>query len=345
MPIEFNIGGTPVTQPQQTVSGSQLPPTGTTPVDPTQTPSSDAVQTDNYESPTPQEYVSDTPSPNTSAAVDYGTSAVYSEEESSDPQSINVNIADADSPLVILFGPPACGKTMTLVRLTRFLSIQGFEVAPVRNFRPSYDRNYQDLCNNFNKLISSQDAAESTNKINFMLVQVLFNGKRICQILEAPGELYFNRADPGAPFPNFINTILNRRNRKIWAIMVEPDWLEPSDRRNYVLKIHRLKSRMRAYDKSIIVFNKIDKTSFVMAPGRIHSGSAIKEVTDLYPGLLQPFRNLNPITRFWRSYNCLFVPFQTGDYSVMLTGRQTFQEGPEEYPRILWNSILKMLRG
>ena len=38
-------------------------------------------------------------------------------EELRDPNKISVTIADKDAPIVVLFGPPACGKTMTLVRL------------------------------------------------------------------------------------------------------------------------------------------------------------------------------------------------------------------------------------
>ena len=43
-----------------------------------------------------------------------------SKEEYEDPNQIRVTIADAKAPLIILFGPPACGKTMTLVRLARW---------------------------------------------------------------------------------------------------------------------------------------------------------------------------------------------------------------------------------
>lgn len=267
------------------------------------------------------------------------------EEELHDVNAINVNIADKTAPLVVLFGPPACGKTMTLIRLTRFLSRQGFMVSPIRNFRPSYDTNYKALCDNFDELISSDDAASSTSKISFMLIEVMKSGRRLCQILEAPGELYFDRKKPSAQFPNFLNEILNRDNRKIWTIMVEPDWMEPSDRINYVNKIRKLQQRLRPRDKSIIVFNKIDQTSYVVGPGRIRISGAKREVANLYPGLFDLYRNYNPLTSWLFPTSVDFVPFQTGDYSSTSSGRQSFQEGPDEYPRMLWNVIMKRLAG
>jgi len=269
----------------------------------------------------------------------------YSSEELRDPANINVVVADKTSPLVIFFGPPACGKTMTMVRLTRYLNNNGFVVEPIRNFRPSYDQNYRFICDGFNNLISSNDAADSTNAINFMLIRVMKNGRPICQLLEAPGEHYFDRRNPLAQFPNFVNTLLSGNNRKIFAIMVEPDWQDLQDRINYVAKIRSLKTKMRTKDKTIIVFNKIDKTNFVVLPGRINKSAAQTEVKNLYPGLFPLFENVNPITKFLRQFNCRFVPFQTGDYSQSSSGRQTFQEGPEEYPRILWQEIQNMIRG
>lgn len=289
--------------------------------------------------------MSDTISDTMDVVTDSVKEDTFSDEELTDPNKINVVIADEECPLVILFGPPACGKTMTLVRLTRFLNEKGYQVSPIRNFRPAYDRNYTKMCDGFNTMISNDDAASSTDKIQFMLVQVMKGGRRLCQILEAPGELYFNPNNPTADFPNFVKTILNRKNRKIWAIMVEPDWLDSADRKNYVHKIHKLKSRMRLYDKTIVVFNKIDKTDYVISPGHIYVSSAIKEIENIYPGLFENFRNEHPISKLWRKYNCRFVPFQTGDYSVTADGKQTFQEGPVEYPSNLWQTITNLIRG
>lgn len=78
--------------------------------------------------------------------------------EMNDPNSIRVTVSDPNAPLVILFGPPACGKTMTLVRMTRFLQSEGYTVAPIRHFRPTSDTNYAKICENFDETINSDDA-------------------------------------------------------------------------------------------------------------------------------------------------------------------------------------------
>ena len=82
-----------------------------------------------------------------------------SSEELNDANKIKVTIADYKTPLVILFGPPACGKTMTLVRLTRYLQSKGYAVQPITSFRPTYDKNYSEMCDNFDSMINSDDAA------------------------------------------------------------------------------------------------------------------------------------------------------------------------------------------
>lgn len=264
-----------------------------------------------------------------------------SSEEIKDPNKIKVNITDDQAPIVILYGPPACGKTMTLARLTRYLQSEGYTVEPERGFRPTADRHYKKMCEEFDQMMNSDDAATSTDNISFMLVKVYKNARCLCQILEAPGEYYFKPDEPNKEYPFYFQTIKGTKNRKVWAIMVEPDWEDPQDRKNYVSRIQKLKSQIRTTDKVVFVYNKIDLTPYVVSPGNVRTGEAIKRVQQDYPNLFVQFKNTNPITRFWRDYDCGFVPFQTGEYTQAADGKLSFSEGPIEYPRNLWGEIQK----
>lgn len=272
-----------------------------------------------------------------------------SSEELDDANKISVTVADYKTPLVVLFGPPSCGKTMTLIRLTRYLNSRGYTVQPVTSFRPSYDHNYSEMCENFDSMVSSEDAAKSTNRIHFMLVQVLYHGKPLCQILEGPGEYYFSSENPTAAFPKYVNAIINSNNRKIWAIMIEPDntnkRMSVEARKHYVSKIHKLKSRLNLRDKIMFIFNKIDETPFVNSPGNIKYSLALQHAEFMYPNIFVPFKNANPITKWFHPYNFDFVAFQTGDFSQATDGSWTFEEGHDVYPRILWQFIQKRIKG
>lgn len=269
-----------------------------------------------------------------------------SELEKQDPNKIIVTISNQKVPLVVLFGPPACGKTMTLVRLTRYLQSEGYIISPIRTFRPASDTNYDDICRNFDVMINSNNAAASTNRVSFMLVDVLNkNGRSLCQILEAPGEHYFELKEPNKEFPAYVNTIIQSSNRKIWMIMLEPEWEDTQDRKNYVTKITRLKSRMRPCDNVVFVYNKIDKTLFVRNIGNVNCEAAIRKTEEEFPNIFKPFENLNPITKFISKYRCEFVPFQTGTYTDTEDGGRTYQEGPREYCAKLWSVLLKKIRG
>lgn len=266
------------------------------------------------------------------------------EEETNDPNEINITIADKNKPIVVLFGPPSCGKTMTLVRLTRYLRTIGFNIEPITTFRPAADKHYDKMCRDFNRMIDSSDAAPSTKNISFMLVRVFDSVGRVkCQILEAPGEYYYNPDDPNEPkadFPKYVNAIKNSNNRKIWCYMVEPNWENADQRKNYVTKIHNLKRNMRPDDKAIFIFNKIDLTSFFISPGKVNLRSARTEIENIYPGIFTPFRERGV---FGTSDNFKLVPFHTGDYSKKIAGGYSFQEGPVEYPKMLWNTIVDMI--
>lgn len=181
-------------------------------------------------------------------------------EEITDPNKIMVTVADTETPIVVLYGPPSCGKTMTLVRLSRYLRSKGYRVNPVRSFRPKSDNNFKRMCDGFDEMLNSNQAAKSTQYMSFMLVKVLDRQARpVCQILEAPGELYFN-GDPKKPYPVYVHKIFSCPNRKVWAIMVEPDWDDYEKRANYVTRVANLKPNCTPRDKFLFVFNKIDLT-------------------------------------------------------------------------------------
>lgn len=265
--------------------------------------------------------------------------------ELNDPNSIKVTISDPATPIVVLYGPPSCGKTMTLVRMTRYLLSQGYTVVPDNTFRPSYDYNYKELCDNFDQMINSNDAASSTSNISFMLVKVMKNGRPVCQLLEAPGEYYFNVENPNRAYPAYVNEIINCVNRKVWAIMVEPNWSDSVPRANYVTRIRNLKSMMSTRDRVVFVCNKIDKTPYVRGLGVVDVPEAIRYIQNLYPSIFVPFENKNPITKFFTKFNCDFVPFMTGSYSDTISGGHTYTEGHYLYAQRLWQAMLKAIKG
>lgn len=268
-----------------------------------------------------------------------------------DPKSIIVTVNDSKAPIVVFFGAPKCGKTMILIRLARYLSREGYVVKPLRDFRPADDIKYTLSCDEFNAKIANTFAAKGTERIDFMLVEVVKNGKRICQLLEAPGEHYFNPENPSDQWPPYVQNIINSHNRKVWSIIIDPSSCGTTSlttvslHNQYVAKIQELDRQKSKRDKAIVIFNKIDTTNLVKSPGQIYTKEAIGEMVNLYPGLINIFKNRHPITSLWRRYNLSFVPFQTGSYTTLGDGKQVFTEGTDDYPRQLWNELKRCFNG
>lgn len=262
-------------------------------------------------------------------------------EETNDPNSIAVNIADQSTPIVVLFGPPACGKTMTLVRLTRYLNHKNYTVSPIPSFRPAHDSHYQYLCDNFDNVIDSNDAAASTSNISFLLVEVRNSrGTRVCQILEAPGEYYYNPGND-REFPPYVAKVIRCPNRKIWCFMVEPEWSQRDYARGYVKKIKSVKNNTKPTDRFVFIYNKVDKSNVVNGLGDINMSQAMKDVGDNYPDIFTSFIKKGI---FGNTKNFRFVPFCTGSYSLKNSGGQLFVESDEYYPRKLWEAIDRSIK-
>ena len=264
-------------------------------------------------------------------------------------ETYNVVITDHNAPMIILFGPPSCGKTMTLVRLTRYLS-GTYDFMPDQAFRNSTDSEFKELCKNFNAAVSADKAADGTKYIDFMLLRVneRRNGRTICQFVESPGEFLFNPQNPTAQFPAYLHQIIASNNRKIWLIFLEPG-MSQEDRFAYVKKIQNLRSVIDSRDRIIFVENKVDlpaTSSFVLSPTNINMDGLFRYVDGLYPQLFKSF-TVKGILGSKARYD--FTAFQTGTYveGQDANGRpyKSFQAGHDSYARRLWNIIYKRIRG
>ena len=274
-----------------------------------------------------------------------------SADEKLDPNKINVKITDGRTPIVVLFGPPSSGKTMILIRLTRWLKKNGYSVTPVRTFRPAEDLHYKKLCDDFNRMVDTTEAMPSTNLISFMLLSVTDrDGRDVCQILEAPGEHYFDpngeNDDLEAPFIGYINEIAVSSTRKLWLILTEPDKVNAKNRPGYVTRIGELLQTVNHKTNSFaIVYNKVDLSRQIVSAGKVNTKEAKRAVENLYPGIFSLFVNEHPISRYWRKSNADFAVFQSGTFPKAADGTRTYQSGPDEYPARLWRLILDFCRG
>lgn len=264
-------------------------------------------------------------------------------------KTYNVVITDHNAPMVILFGPPSCGKTMTLVRLTRYLS-GTYDFMPDQAFRNSTDSEFNELCKNFNAAVSADKAADGTKYIDFMLLRVneRRNGRTICQFVESPGEFLFDPQNPTAQFPAYLYQIIASSNRKIWLIFLEPG-MSQEDRLAYVKKIHNLRSVIDSRDRIIFVENKVDlpaTSSFVLSPTNINMDGLFSYVDGLYPQLFESF-TVKGIFGSKARYD--FTAFQTGTYveGQDANGKpyKSFQAGYDSHPLRLWQIIYKRIRG
>ena len=258
----------------------------------------------------------------------------------------DITIADKQSPIVMLFGPRSSGKSMTLVRLSRFLRDNGYTIKVDKTFKS--DAKYKEKCEKFLKDLDTKEALSGNAYTDFLLVKVIKQGTTVCQFLEAPGEHYFDPDDVSARnFPPYMTEIIRKlRNRKIWVFITEAEWdVNNSTKKAYVRRISNCKAQLvRKTDRFVMLYNKVDQKDELFDNGQIHLSSAERMMIEEYDGLAQMFINKNPITSLWRKYIYKFVPFCTGYYFTE-KNRLTYKESEELYPKLLWNALMKCIKG
>ncbi|MDE5686775.1 MAG: hypothetical protein K2I26_09480 [Paramuribaculum sp.] len=285
-------------------------------------------------------------------------SGIQNDDMTSEPENTNtvideddIKIGDKRAPIVMLFGPPTSGKSMTLVRLARYLRKQGYTVKADPTFKS--DNRYKERCEQFHRNLNTTEALKGNGLNEFLMLKVINHGATVCQILEAPGEHYFNPQKPeevsARNFRPYLTEIIRKlSNRKIWVFITEAEWdVHASVKDSYVSRIRGCKHQlMRPTDRVVILYNKVDQKEELFENGELHFSSAERAMKDEYDGLSGVFRNSNPITSLWRPYNYKFVPFCTGYYTTQL-GREymKYNESEEHYPRLLWTVLMKCIKG
>lgn len=271
-----------------------------------------------------------------------------------EPDKISVHVVDNTTPIILLFGAPSSGKTMTLVRLAKYLRKGGYSLQVDTNFCTTAWE-YQENALRFNSMLNTTKALTGTGRNDFLFVKVSDErGKPICQILEGAGEDYFPVASAKGndisktPFPSYMTGIFNGNNKKVWMFLTEPNWnMSYEMKSEYVQRIRYCKNQYIANkDKAIILYNKIDTTNFVSGPGKVNVSQAMKACNDEYSGLFEIFKNTSPLAFMGDKYTCKFVPFSTGAYGQAILGRpQTYDASHDKYPHDLWEAIMKCIKG
>ena len=244
----------------------------------------------------------------------------YSEEEQRDVNNITVTIPDDETPIVVLFGAPSMGKTMALLRLIRFFDdIYGANsVVPEKVFRPESDIHYRKMCDAIKVMAYSEYSPGPTDIISFMLVKILNEGRPICQILEAPGEHYFD-GTPTSSFPTYIEQIMSTNNKKIWVFFVQKDWgKNQSERDSYKNAIHKIE--LGENDEVVFLFNQADRF------GELHDDKELFEsnIEQQYRGIFTPFRNTGAKKFLFGRDNYKKVCFSSGRFT------KTQQQDPKK---------------
>ena len=92
-------------------------------------------------------------------------------------------------------------------------------------------------------------------------------------------------------------------------------------------------------DKFVFVFSKVDKTDCLMNVEKVDMPQLYNTICNQYPDIFAPFENKAPL-RWFKKYNCSFVPFSSGYYHSVVD----YVPGPDVFPKLLWEGILGTIR-
>ena len=260
-------------------------------------------------------------------------------------------IYDYKSPIVVFVGPAASGKSMILVRLAQYLRNSGYIIEPDPSFVGT-DQYVQEDCKEFKSKLSTDIALDGT--VKHLLVSVRDKERnKIAQLLEAPGEDFFNPQNPTSPIPTYLNTIMASQNRKTYVIILDLDskFSLRNHHKERALYAQRLISQIypnihKKRDRIILLYNKLDLTGYATIHGVTNLTAAKEDSVQLYPMVYNSmkkkyFGGLVEVDDF------VFKPFCTGVYTDQTDENgndfQTYVPADDCYPKELWQEIIRRL--
>lgn len=267
----------------------------------------------------------------------------------------NYQITDTKTPIIIVVGPATSGKSMIMVRIGKYLFEQGYSIKPDYNYLNT--AKYVQDCNEFMKCMNSNDAMPGN--VTDLLIQIRNeSGAKVAQYLEAPGEVYFNPANPDAQPPDYLQHICSGEvpNKKVFIYLLDFDssiehhrsFRADSEMRNAYAKrlIDVMKPLAQNKDKFILLYNKIDKTDY----GTIHmikdKAAAELEAKQNYGYV---FNNLKKkiLGGFITFPIYKFLTFSTGFFSDYTDDegnpKKKYNISGDIYPQLLWNEIIRKI--
>lgn len=256
---------------------------------------------------------------------------------------IRITVPDSHTPIVVFFGAQSSGKTLVLLRMIRFWEKNGYAVVPEKVFRPASDKHYARMCEELRDRAYASCAPDPTDDISFMLVKVIDSGGNpVCQVLEAPGEHYYNGTSD-LSFPTYITDIRLYPNRKIWVFFVEANWgIDQSDRDRYAAKIRLMQSLLTPNDKVVFLFNKADKgrTNALYTHANLPNKRAFFDlIKQQYPGIFKAYENHGVSSIIFGRHNFQAVCFSSGVFTPINDGMQAWTLESDWYCQELWNAI------
>jgi hypothetical protein len=198
------------------------------------------------------------------------------------------------------------------------------------------------MCDSFNSNIFSSTAPEGTAALSFMLVKVSNKyGDPICQILEAPGEHYFD-PDVENTFPPYIMQIVQNDNPKTWIFIAELDWKDNATRQKYAEKVKQLRNIINPSDSVILMCNKADKKPAYYYRGTPEKSHFYRDIKQQYPAIFVGHETMG-LRKLFFPYDMRFVVFSSGHFTSGIP--QTYSPSNERFPKELWRNIIRTIKG